>query len=62
MKPASATPMSILLLMETIQDVTAKGTINIINGSGGKIGKALATHPDVKKWHLRERLQQGNLL
>ena len=27
MKPASATPMSILLLMETIQNVLPKGTV-----------------------------------
>ena len=49
MKPASATPMSILLLMETIQSVLPAGTVNIINGAGGKIGKYLSTHPDIKK-------------
>ncbi|MEZ4693592.1 MAG: aldehyde dehydrogenase family protein [Aliarcobacter sp.] len=42
MKPASATPMSILLLMEAIQDVLPKGVVNIINGAGGKIGKFLS--------------------
>ncbi len=49
MKPASATPMSILLMMETIADVLPAGTVNIINGAGGKIGKYLSTHPDIKK-------------
>ena len=49
MKPASATPMSILLMMEAIQEVVPKGIINIINGAGGKIGKHLSTHPDIKK-------------
>lgn len=49
MKPASATPMSILLLMEAVQDVLPKGVVNIINGAGGKIGKYLSTHPLVKK-------------
>jgi aldehyde dehydrogenase len=62
MKPASATPMSILLLMETIQDVLPKGTINIINGSGGKIGKALATHPDVKKVAFTGETTTGQLI
>jgi aldehyde dehydrogenase len=49
LKPASATPMAILMMMEEIQDVLPKGVINIINGAGGKIGKHLSTHPDVKK-------------
>ena len=49
LKPASATPMSIMLLMEAIGDVLPKGAVNIINGAGGKIGKYLSTHPDVKK-------------
>ncbi|AXX93381.1 aldehyde dehydrogenase [Malaciobacter molluscorum LMG 25693] len=62
LKPASATPMSILLLMETIQDVLPKGTINIINGAGGKIGKALATHPDVKKVAFTGETTTGQLI
>ena len=49
MKPASATPMAILIMMEVIQDVLPAGVINIINGSGGKLGKYLTTHPKVKK-------------
>lgn len=49
LKPASATPMAILIMMEEIQSVLPKGVLNIINGAGGKIGKHLSTHPDVKK-------------
>ncbi|NVJ52807.1 MAG: aldehyde dehydrogenase family protein [Campylobacteraceae bacterium] len=62
MKPASATPKSILLLMETIQDVLPKGAINIINGAGGKIGKALSTHPDVKKVGFTGETTTGQLI
>ncbi|PHO10738.1 aldehyde dehydrogenase [Malaciobacter canalis] len=62
MKPASATPMSILLLMEVIQDVLPKGAINIINGAGGKIGKALSTHPDVKKVGFTGETTTGQLI
>lgn len=62
LKPASATPMSILLLMETIQDVLPKGVINIINGAGGKIGKHLATHPDVKKVGFTGETSTGQLI
>ncbi len=49
LKPASATPMAILLLMDIIGDVLPKGVVNIINGSGAKIGKYLSTHKDIKK-------------
>jgi aldehyde dehydrogenase len=62
MKPASATPKSILLLMETIQDVLPKGTVNIINGSGGKIGKYLSTHPDIKKVGFTGETTTGQLI
>jgi aldehyde dehydrogenase len=62
MKPASATPMSILLMMEAIQEVLPAGTVNIINGSGGKIGKFLSTHPDVKKVGFTGETTTGQLI
>ncbi len=62
LKPASATPMSILLLMETIQDVLPKGVVNIINGAGGKIGKHLSTHPDIKKVGFTGETTTGQLI
>lgn len=62
LKPASATSMSILLLMEVIQDVVPAGTVNIINGAGGKIGKHLATHPDVKKVGFTGETSTGQLI
>ncbi|MGB5792223.1 aldehyde dehydrogenase family protein, partial [Poseidonibacter sp.] len=62
LKPASATPLSILILMETIQDVLPKGLVNIINGSGGKIGKHLSTHPDVKKVGFTGETSTGQLI
>ena len=49
LKPASSTPLSILLFLDLIKDVLPKGVINVINGAGGKIGKYLVTHPDIKK-------------
>ena len=49
LKPASSTPLSILLFLDLIKDVLPKGVINVINGSGGAIGKYLVTHPDIKK-------------
>ncbi|WP_064608324.1 aldehyde dehydrogenase family protein [Photobacterium sp. J15] len=62
LKPASATPMSVLLLMETIQDVLPKGVVNIINGAGGKIGKYLSTHPDIKKVGFTGETAVGKLI
>ena len=49
LKPASSTPLSILLFLDLIKDVLPKGVINVVNGAGGKIGKHLVTHPDIKK-------------
>ncbi|KLD97570.1 aldehyde dehydrogenase family protein [Aliarcobacter butzleri] len=62
LKPASATPMSILLLMEIIQEALPKGVINIINGAGGKIGKYLATHSDIKKVAFTGETTTGQLI
>ena len=48
-KPASPTPWSILKLMEIIADVVPAGVINVVNGPGGAIGKALATNKRIAK-------------
>ncbi len=49
LKAAEQTPVSIMVMMELIQDVVPKGVINIINGFGPEAGKPLATHPNIKK-------------
>lgn len=50
LKPASDTPVSALLLAETIaQSRIPKGVINIVTGSGAELGEALCTHPDVNR-------------
>ncbi|WP_412032568.1 aldehyde dehydrogenase family protein [Malacoplasma muris] len=49
LKPASATPASILVLLEIIGDLLPPGVLNVINGSGAKIGKTLATSPRIAK-------------
>ncbi len=43
-KPASPTPWSILKLMEVIGDLIPPGVINVVNGPGAEIGKALASN------------------
>ena len=49
LKPASATPISILYVMELIADLLPPGVINIVNGSGAKLGKSLVEHDGVGK-------------
>lgn len=49
LKPASATPASVLVLFELLSDIVPKGVVNIVSGSGAKIGKALATNPRIAK-------------
>src|SRR5690606_37624107 len=49
LKPAEQTPTSILVLMELLQDVLPAGVLNIVNGFGIEVGKALATSPKISK-------------
>lgn len=49
LKPAESTPVSILVLMELIEDLIPAGVINIVNGFGAEVGRALVTNPKVAK-------------
>ncbi len=50
LKPASATPLTALIIGEAAQAAgIPAGVINIIPGSGSEIGKILCTHKDVDK-------------
>ena len=49
LKPARFTPLSILIVAELIQDILPPGTLNIVNGPGGKIGDYLASSPRIAK-------------
>lgn len=49
LKPAESTPTSILVLMELIGDLIPPGVINIVNGFGSELGRALVTNPKVSK-------------
>lgn len=49
LKPAEQTPVSILVLVELIEDLLPKGVLNIVNGDGLKVGKPLATSPRIAK-------------
>lgn len=49
LKPAESTPISILVLMELIEDLIPAGVINIVNGFGAELGRTLVTNTKVSK-------------
>ena len=49
LKPSSTTTLSLLVLMELIQDVLPKGVVNLITGKGSTAGEFLKNHPDLDK-------------
>ena len=49
LKPASATPTSILVLMELIADLLPPGVLNIVNGFGREAGMPVATSKRIAK-------------
>ena len=61
-KPASPTPWSILKLAEVIGDILPPGVLNIVNGPGAEIGKALATSPRIAKVAFTGETVTGRLI
>ena len=49
LKPSEETPLSILKLMELVDDVVPDGVINVVTGYGEEAGKPLSTHEAVPK-------------
>jgi aldehyde dehydrogenase len=48
-KPASNTPLSLLVLMGLIADVLPPGVVNVVTGPGDEIGRALASSSRIAK-------------
>jgi aldehyde dehydrogenase len=61
-KPASPTPWSILKLMEVIGDIVPAGVLNVVNGPGAEIGKALATNKRIAKIAFTGETVTGRLI
>jgi aldehyde dehydrogenase len=61
-KPASPTPWSILKLAEIISDIVPAGVLNIVNGPGAEIGKALATSKRIAKIAFTGETTTGRLI
>ncbi|PTF58396.1 aldehyde dehydrogenase, partial [Staphylococcus cohnii] len=49
LKPAEQTPVSVLHIVELIEDLLPAGLLNIVNGFGAEAGEALATHTGINK-------------
>ncbi|WP_455257578.1 aldehyde dehydrogenase family protein [Peptoniphilus asaccharolyticus] len=49
LKPSSSTSLSVLALMELIQDIVPAGVINVVTGSGFKSGEYLQHHKGLDK-------------
>ncbi len=62
LKPAEQTPLSIMIMMEVIQDVVPAGVINIINGFGPECGKPLALSRDIRKIGFTGETTTGKLI
>jgi aldehyde dehydrogenase len=62
LKPASPTPWSILKLAEVIADVVPPGVLNIVNGPGAEIGKALGTNRRIQKIAFTGETTTGRLI
>jgi aldehyde dehydrogenase len=62
LKPAEQTPMSILCLMELIEDILPPGVLNIVNGFGLEAGKPLASSPRIQKIAFTGETTTGRLI
>ena len=48
-KPASQTPLSLMLFAELTADILPAGVVNIVTGPGGTVGRAIAANPRIAK-------------
>jgi aldehyde dehydrogenase len=62
LKPAEQTPCSILVLLEMIADLLPPGVVNVLNGYGEEIGKALASSDRIAKIAFTGSTAVGHLI
>lgn len=62
LKPAEQTPVSIMILMELIEDILPAGVLNVINGFGLEAGKPLASNPRINKIAFTGETTTGQLI
>jgi aldehyde dehydrogenase len=62
LKPASPTPWSILKLAEVLEEILPPGVLNVVNGPGAEIGKALASNKRIAKIAFTGETVTGRLI
>ena len=62
LKPAEQTPVSILVLLELIQDLLPAGVLNVVNGFGLEAGKPLASSKRIAKIAFTGETTTGRLI
>ncbi len=62
LKPAEQTPVSILVLVELIQDLLPAGVLNVVNGFGLEAGKPLASSSRIAKIAFTGETTTGRLI
>lgn len=62
LKPAEQTPVSILVVMELIEDLLPPGVVNIVNGFGLEAGKPLASSTRIGKIAFTGETTTGRLI
>lgn len=62
LKPAEQTPVSIMVLLELIEDLIPAGVLNVVNGFGIEAGKPLASSPRVEKVAFTGETTTGQLI
>ncbi len=62
LKPAEQTPVSILVVMELIQDLLPAGVLNVVNGFGLEAGKPLASSSRIAKIAFTGETTTGRLI
>ncbi len=62
LKPAEQTPLSIMVLMELIQDLLPPGVVNVVNGFGLEAGKPLASSSRISKIAFTGETTTGRLI
>ncbi|HTW78111.1 MAG TPA: aldehyde dehydrogenase family protein [Terracidiphilus sp.] len=61
-KPASNTPLSLLVFADLVGDIVPPGVLNVVTGPGGEIGKALASNPRIAKIAFTGETTTGRLI
>jgi len=61
-KPASNTPLSLMIFAQLVGDLLPPGVLNVISGPGGEIGKALASNKRIAKISFTGETTTGRLI